>query len=197
MFAPFVGNHAAIDFLNTAFAPSGASIETIGDGKAYLAWLVAAGLLDEDRAAKLARRFGVKALDEAAAEAREVREWARDWLLRWRSRSRADFAAEIAALNKLLARETRRCEVVPATDGGLELVERSRVSDASGLLALVVARIARLITEEDPTLIKACAGSGCTLWFLDRTKSHRRRFCSASACGNRAKVAAFRTRQRG
>ena len=46
----------------------------------------------------------------------------------------------------------------------------------------------------DPALLKACAGADCTLWFLDRTKAHRRMFCSATACGNRAKVAAFRRR---
>jgi predicted RNA-binding Zn ribbon-like protein len=53
-----------------------------------------------------------------------------------------------------------------------------------------------LITQEDASLLKSCSGSGCTLWFLDRTKAHRRLFCSATACGNRAKVAAFRQRQR-
>ena len=48
--------------------------------------------------------------------------------------------------------------------------------------------------QEDPALLKACAGADCTLWFMDRTKAHRRMFCSATACGNRAKVAAFRRR---
>jgi predicted RNA-binding Zn ribbon-like protein len=34
-------------------------------------------------------------------------------------------------------------------------------------------------------------------WFLDQTKAYKRRFCSAAVCVNRAKVAAFRERQRG
>jgi predicted RNA-binding Zn ribbon-like protein len=50
---------------------------------------------------------------------------------------------------------------------------------------------------ERPALVKRRTGPGCTLWFVDRTKSHGRVFCSATACGNRAKVAAFRDRQRG
>jgi predicted RNA-binding Zn ribbon-like protein len=58
-------------------------------------------------------------------------------------------------------------------------------------------QIAALITKEQPSLVKDCAGSTCTLWFLDQSKAHRRLFCSPSACGNRAKVAAFRDRQRG
>jgi predicted RNA-binding Zn ribbon-like protein len=52
------------------------------------------------------------------------------------------------------------------------------------------------VARENASLVKQCAGPGCTLWFLDRTKAHARRFCSAAACGNRAKVAAFRERQR-
>jgi predicted RNA-binding Zn ribbon-like protein len=78
----------------------------------------------------------------------------------------------------------------------LALLERSRFEDASALLAPIAVEIARLVTQEDPALLKACAGADCTLWFLDRTKAHRRMFCSASSCGNRAKVAAFRLRQR-
>lgn len=195
MRAPLVGSHPAIDFLNTALAPQGTPIETIGDGRAFLDWLVAAELLDQAAAARMARRFGGRALDAAAAEARRVREWARDWLARWRVAPADDYGAEIAALNRLLARETRRREVVASGDGP-ELVERSRIEDAGALIALVAVQIAALITREQPSLLKHCAGPGCTLWFLDRTKAHRRLFCSATACGNRAKVAAYRERQR-
>jgi len=33
------------------------------------------------------------------------------------------------------------------------------------------------------------------MWFYDRTKSHRRRWCSMALCGNRAKARAHRERQ--
>jgi predicted RNA-binding Zn ribbon-like protein len=72
-----------------------------------------------------------------------------------------------------------------------------RALGADALLALIGEQIANLITQEDAALIRECGGSACTLWFLDRTKAHRRLYCSASTCGNRAKVAAFRERQRG
>ena len=42
----FLGSHPAVDFLNTALAPQGTPIETIGDGRAFVDWLVTAGLLD-------------------------------------------------------------------------------------------------------------------------------------------------------
>jgi len=71
------------------------------------------------------------------------------------------------------------------------------MDSADELIVLVATQVAFLIATEQPELVKHCAGTGCTLWFLDRTKAHGRLFCSAAVCGNRAKVAAFRERQRG
>jgi predicted RNA-binding Zn ribbon-like protein len=193
--ALFLGGHPAVDFLNTAYAPGGQHIETLGDGRALLDWMVRAKLLEESESATLQRRFTRKALDAAAQEAREVREWARAWLTAWRATPGRDYSDEIAVLNTLLTRDTRGREVI-AAKRRLALLERSRFEDASALLAPIAVEIARLVTQEDPSLLKACAGADCTLWFLDRTKAHRRMFCSAAACGNRAKVAAFRIRQR-
>jgi predicted RNA-binding Zn ribbon-like protein len=192
----YLGGHPAIDFLNTAMTPDGVAVETIPDGRAYLAWLQGAGLLSESEAGKLARRFGAKGLDTAAAEARRVREWARDWLERWRARPAADYTEELVALNKLLAREQSSHELV-AGEQGLRLVERPQLDAPQSLIALVAMQLAAVLTSEDPALIRDCAGSGCSLTFIDRTKAHRRLFCSAAVCGNRAKVAAFRSRQRG
>jgi predicted RNA-binding Zn ribbon-like protein len=82
-------------------------------------------------------------------------------------------------------------------EDGVKIVQREHMLDAEELLALIAAQIALLISHEDSQLVRRCAGASCTLRFLDRTKAHRRVFCSAAACGNRAKVAAFRNRQRG
>jgi predicted RNA-binding Zn ribbon-like protein len=191
----FLGSHPAVDFLNTSLSPQGTPIELLGDGRAFVDWLMAAGLLDRDTASTLVRRFGIKALDVSAEEAREIREWTRRWLLRWRKAPRGDYKAEAVALNKLLDRAVVRRELVES-GGGLKIVERSRIEAADALVGLVATQIASLITQEQPALLKQCAGSECTLWFLDRTKAHRRLFCSATACGNRAKVSAFRKRQR-
>jgi len=192
----FLGGHPAIDFLNTAMTPDGEAVETIPDGRAFLEWLVSAELLREPEAAKLSRRFGVKGLETAAAEARKVRDWAREWLARWRARPGGDYGDEIAALNKLLARDATTHELVVTKDG-LRLEERTQLESPQALISLVAMQFATLLATEDASLIRDCAGTGCTLTFIDRTKAHRRMFCSASVCGNRAKVAAFRSRQRG
>jgi predicted RNA-binding Zn ribbon-like protein len=191
-----LGSHRAIDFLNTWRQPDGNVVETIPDGRAFAGWLVAVDLISGDEVARLMRRAGAKAMDDAAAEARRFREWAREWLVRWRRSPGARFAKEIEELNRVLAREDRNRQVV-ARRGELELREVANFETPAALVSLVAAEIAALITRENAELVRECAGGHCTLWFLDQTKAHNRRFCSAAVCGNRAKVAAFRERQRG
>ena len=108
----------------------------------------------------------------------------------------ANYEKEIRRLNRLLERAKDYREAV-VTKYGIQVMERCRIDSADELIALVAAQVASLIATEQPALVKRCAGAGCTLWFLDRTKAHGRLFCSAAVCGNRAKVAAFRERQRG
>jgi predicted RNA-binding Zn ribbon-like protein len=191
----FAAGHPALDFLNTAYAPGGQLVETLVDGRALLDWMVGAQLLTAEESAVLQRRFSRKALDATAREARDVREWARTWLTAWRANPARDSGDEIEILNELLAQEDRERELV-VIKRRLALVDRSHIAAAHSLLAPIAVAIARLVSQEDPALVKACAGADCTLWFLDRTKAHRRMFFSAAACGNRAKVAAFRLRQR-
>lgn len=191
----FIGNHPAIDFLNTSLTPEGQAVEIIGDGRSLLDWLVAAQLIDAATSTRLLRRLGVKGLDACALEARTVREWARDWLARWREKPLDDYEQETAYLNKLLAGAAFHREVV-GQRSEYRLIERPELDSAGALIALLAMQIAALIAEEQPALVKSCAGHECSLWFLDCTKAHRRLFCSANACGNRAKVAAFRQRQK-
>jgi predicted RNA-binding Zn ribbon-like protein len=191
----FLGGHPATDFLNTRPTPHGAAIELVGDGTSYAAWLDGAGLLPATTASTLRRRFGAAALDAAAAQARDLREWARGWIARWRDAPGRPYQAERRRLNRLMARAACYPEMLLTKDG-FQVAERWRIDAADELVAVVAAQIASLIATEDPALVKRCAGAGCTLWFVDRTKAHRRLFCSATACGNRAKVAAFRDRQR-
>ncbi|HEX6230291.1 MAG TPA: CGNR zinc finger domain-containing protein [Actinomycetota bacterium] len=44
--------------------------------------------------------------------------------------------------------------------------------------------------------LKQCADEECRALFYDRSRNHSGRWCSMSACGNRAKVRAWRERQR-
>lgn len=190
----FLAGHRALDFLNTAMSPQGTEIELIGDGRAFADWLACAGIVDAAAAPRLRREFGVEALDELAAEARKLRAWTASWLDRWREHPDGRYDAELRRLNAVLERAGGYPQLVQR-DGRFELVEQRRGETTGELLAAIAQQIAALIVREQPALVKRCDGARCTLWFVDRTKSHRRRFCSVAVCGNRDKVAAFRARQ--
>src|SRR5687768_14230488 len=99
MSAVLIGSHPAMDFLNTTMSPGGMPVELIGDGHAFVEWLVDASLLDAPNAAKLRRRFGSDALDVVAAEARRFREWATDLIFRWHDDPDGDYGTELRRLN--------------------------------------------------------------------------------------------------
>jgi predicted RNA-binding Zn ribbon-like protein len=78
----------------------------------------------------------------------------------------------------------------------LELRKIRRWHSAESLLVPIAEAIAELVCHEDFTDVKACEGAACTLLFLDRTQRRGRRWCSMAVCGNRAKQALHRSRQR-
>jgi predicted RNA-binding Zn ribbon-like protein len=53
-----------------------------------------------------------------------------------------------------------------------------------------------LTSETDRGLLRECSGGACAWLFVDRTKNHTRRWCDMETCGNRAKQARLRQRQK-
>jgi predicted RNA-binding Zn ribbon-like protein len=176
------GDHPALDLLNTVMTVDGAKVERWTGGGDVLDWLRT--LADEADALPARPPAG---LLEAARALREQ--------LRALVAARKDGApVDVAALNALLARAPRRL-VVHAQDGALRLGNAYEGKPTDALLAPVVEEAARLLTEEKQDLVKRCENPECTLWFLDKSKSHQRRWCSMGLCGNRHKVASFRKRK--
>lgn len=191
----FIGDHTALDFLNTIAAPRGEEIEFIPDGESFLTWQVEAGLLDISAINGLMDKFGKASLNRVAGEARELREWFRQALQEAVRAPAGKLAKDmIATLNQILANDSAYLQL-QGSAGQVVLREIRKITKAQQLLIPIAQKMAELLTTIDRSLIKRCANPNCTLWFYDKTKAHRRLFCSPSVCGNRAKVAAFRKRQ--
>lgn len=91
-------------------------------------------------------------------------------------------------------------DVLQVTEGHDELVETAeswrieyvaREDGLDWLLAAVARSAAEIISEGEATRVRLCANPSCSLIFYDASRTHRRRWCSMSLCGNRHKVAAF------
>lgn len=76
-------------------------------------------------------------------------------------------------------------------DGSLHLR-----GDVRALLGHIARAGIELLGGDQAGRIRQCEGDVCTLLFIDTSRAGRRRWCSMAGCGNRAKVAEFRSRGR-
>jgi predicted RNA-binding Zn ribbon-like protein len=195
--APFLlADHPALDFLNSVASPSGTPIEWLEGAADLLAWLEAAGRIDEAEARRLRRRWGAAAVDRATKEARVLREWYRGVVSRRLAKGAAGVrAGDVVRLNTLLARDAAHPKI-DRSRGRWRLRSARRFRDPRDLLVVVAESMADLLCEGDFKMVRRCDHPACTLWFYDRTKGHARRWCSMAVCGNRAKAALHRRRRR-
>jgi len=176
----FYGDHPALDLMNTVVQGE----ETWHGDADVLAWLEAAGQVPAGAAAP--GRPG-----ELLATARALRETVRAAVAARKAGTRID----VETLNAALAHAQRHMLLVEESGDGLSLQAHYAAITPQQLLAPLAETAAHLLATADFNLVRKCEDHSCTLWFLDRTKSHRRRWCSMALCGNRNKVAAFRQRQ--
>lgn len=184
--APVLADHLALDLLNTEARDDGAAIDFWHSGDDVRRWL--------DRQGVVAPK-GAKAADGAAllAQATALRTLARELV----TRRKAGKTADPGPLNAFLATHVSAPQLVHDGDGKLVLVRVPRGDAIASMLGPVAEAVAQLLADGDFALVRQCEHPDCVLWFYDRTKAHKRRWCSMALCGNRHKAARFRQRSAG
>jgi predicted RNA-binding Zn ribbon-like protein len=178
----FVGDDLAINFINTRRMIEGGLTDTLQRGSDVKGWLkrlkvpVAKGVLPFSDSVLLQR-------------ARELREIA---LTAVKDR-KSGKQPSLAALNRFLAAAPNHAAVTIDADN-IRVLRVYGKETVETFLAPIAEAVADLLATGDFDLVRRCEGNACVLWFYDRTRSHRRRWCTSTGCGNRAKVAAFRAR---
>lgn len=183
-----LGDDQALELLNTRAMPApGMQVELIGDGPGYLAWLTRAGLIEERDRAAIEETFSPAQLDDVAAAARDLRERLRLAVTAWMKDPSAPIPSEVIdRLNTVMHEGERFTQLHTDDTGALQVHDHHRWTRLAQLLVPVAEAWARLLVDGEPTLVRQC--EGCTIIFYDRTKAHRRRWCSMALCGNREKV---------
>jgi predicted RNA-binding Zn ribbon-like protein len=193
--APCVGGHIALDFLNSIAAPHGQMLEWISDGGALLRWLEGADVICATDRSTALQTFSQAQIDEVAGRSRELREWFRTLLARVKEEGSTGVSREdIDKLNGVFWASTISLHIQRDEAQQLRLTSKNRLLSPSDFLTPIACSMASLLCDIDLNRVSRCEGPGCSIWFYDRSKSHRRRWCSQSGCGNRAKVAAYRER---
>lgn len=178
--APMLADQRALDMLNTQARKDGAVLDYWQSGDEVLRWLEQAGITAE--AASAVDR------DQLLAQARALRALAR----RLVEGRKEDKTEDIGALNAYLHACPSTPHLEQSSDGQLVLTRIARGEPIASLLGALAQDLAQLLVEGDFSLVRQCEHPDCVLWFYDRTKAHKRRWCSMALCGNRHKAAQFR-----
>jgi predicted RNA-binding Zn ribbon-like protein len=183
-----------LDFLNTdELDGNGRPVENLPTFADATAWLVEHGLLYLEESAPLVR-LGPTRQDHLLDHIRDARAALRE-VVESVVATRPAAMSAIASVNELL--RARTVVELAMADGAL--VARNRhVGDAlEDALARLVDPLVESVTSGETERLRICANDGCRWVFEDTCRTGRRRWCSMASCGNRAKAARHRARQRG
>jgi predicted RNA-binding Zn ribbon-like protein len=189
----FVGNHLALDFLNTCPVRNGEAVELLPDFEAVLRWFRAAGLLSSRKGASLRQLWGESAqVQHVVGAVRELREKLRKEVLAWEAGG-AVHRAVIDELNHLMAQHPMLTRLKASDHASTTELwfDPRRPED---LFAPLAHSAAMLFAVADRNRVRKCGR--CVLHFYDTSKKGTRRWCSMQLCGNRLKVAAYAARRR-
>ncbi|MDY0975630.1 CGNR zinc finger domain-containing protein [Massilia sp. CFBP9012] len=181
---PLVGDHLALDLLNTEAGSGALHTDFWRSGEDVLDWLARCGI-------DVGRLGDQAASDAVLHDARELRASARELVELRKQGERGD----PQRINRYLA-TLQSAPVLEWGEGGPLLTRRLPAPSPQQALGQVAESVAELLAAAQFEYVRQCEHPDCVLWFYDRTKSHRRRWCSMALCGNRHKAAEFRKRNR-
>jgi len=183
-----LGGRLCLDFLNTT--PSHAELSWEG----LIALLEATRIVSAERGAQL---LALPQSDPQAAEGLLLK------ARRLSTSTRAAFTAMhrkqkiagewVESVNEIL-RITEGHDELIFEDGAWRMEFVAREGGLDWLLAAIARSAAELVAEGSRAPLRICANPQCGLFFYDKSRTHRRRWCSMSICGNRSKVATFARR---
>ena len=184
-----------LDFVNTLEFSKGVPRDDLTDAGVAVSWFQHHALLHSETAASLVAEM---ATDKESAErllmrVRKTRAALRE-LLDAAVDRRPPADSAMREVNRAL-RATYVIELVPAADG-VSLDHRHEGDPVSGALARLSEAIARELTQDDKERLRVCANDECRWVFRDNSPAGRRKWCDMSSCGNRAKAARHRERQK-
>jgi predicted RNA-binding Zn ribbon-like protein len=174
----YVGGRQCLNFVGTMKHRHSSREELLTGPELLSDWAVQGGLLDA----------GVDVTDDDLAAAIELREAIYRTVIarlehRRPQRADVDLLNEQASQPQLTPRLRRSGDV-------------RREGTTAQLLASLAADLLDLLAGPDIENVKQCSHPDCTRLYLDASRAKNRHWCGMGTCGNKAKVQAFRARQR-
>lgn len=179
-----MGGHVALDLLNTVAIVNGQRADSLQTEADVTNWLLEHAVVADRKALVIATPHIVETI-------RTLREAIRDLV----SARKKGAALKIEPLNAFLQHGASYLQLTRSESGQYKVERVRHIESVEQLLAPIAEAAAELLALQDFTVVRKCESPDCVLWFYDRTKGGKRRWCSMAICGNRHKVASFRKRQ--
>lgn len=189
-----VGGRLSVNFANMPSRPGSPRVDSLS-WEELIGFLEATEIVSPDRGARL---MTLTQTEPQAAETLLSR------AARLRGALRRIFAAMVrghrverewvAPINEIL-RITEGHDELGWVAGAWRIEFVAREEGLEWLFAAIARSGAELAAEGAGAKLRACANPACSLFFYDDSRTHERRWCTMSFCGNRSKVAAFARRQ--
>jgi len=174
----YVGGRQCLNFVATMRHRFSSPKELLIEPELLSDWAIQAGLLDA----------AVEVTDDDLAAAIELREASYRTVI-----ARLDGHRPQVADVDLLNERACRPQLTPRL---LRTGALRREGTPSQLLASLAADLLDLLAGKDMENVKRCAQPSCSRLYLDASRAKNRHWCGMGTCGNKAKVQAFRARQR-
>jgi predicted RNA-binding Zn ribbon-like protein len=175
-----------IDLANTLHFPDGAPEDRVATPEALRAWLADRSLASPD--APLA------SVERVLPAFRDLRALIHDVTERLVADGRPS-RRQVQRLNRVMRDGLHYHRLEPSSDGSRFTV--GQVGDELDQARSAIAgSLAHYLADHDVARLRICAADDCRWRFVDRSPTGRRVWCDMRTCGNRAKVARHRERQR-
>jgi predicted RNA-binding Zn ribbon-like protein len=181
-----IGGAVCLDFVNTVdprYGPD--SIDYLPDYQALLEWAVTAGLVERNQAERLhsIARHQPQVARGVYRRAIALRDAAFEL---FRGKPMVPKAQSLSTLNAELSRSPGRQLI--AHDSRSFQAQWPETDVLDRILWPIADSAAELLSSGRLIRVRECEGESCGWLFLDTSKAGRRRWCSMSDCGNRAKA---------
>jgi predicted RNA-binding Zn ribbon-like protein len=185
------GGHPALDFANTLDErPSPTPIERLATYANLVRFAELAGVISPGQARHLRKRSG----PGAALVTRRARELREQFFKALTMQNRRKQVSSNALRDiSTVIREAHAARALVRSDG--HAIARHDWASPDALVVPLFAcalAIEDLLTAAEPSRIRKCGASDCDVYFIDKSKSRRRHWCSMKNCGNREKQRRWR-----
>jgi len=199
----FIGERLWLDFVNTSAttggrARAGGRVDSLATFDGFIEWLVAARVLDAERADAMLKRAQQQPTGASAAlhESRRIRVVLRALAENAGAPTERATQVAISEINRILGRSAGSRRVEPRAGGGF-VRNFVTVGDVfAGLLIAIIESAADSLVAGDLQRVRICGDAHCTRVFYDGSRNRKRRWCEMTTCGNRAKAVRHRKRVR-